>query len=406
MDHISLRAPTTYDIQILIKTCLLPLTLMTQNDSLAFVHELKQEMHIDFKYVEFLEKEIDDLEYDKVEFSNMYDTILQEFKECDCLAQKLSKQTESVSKEVYTELLRSSAKLEKHSIFLNSLYNDIVQLILFIVDSGCTKHMTDTIVPSQQELDLLFRPLNDELFNAGTSSVNKYSSPTNNSTQQNTLPLTNIHPTSELSTPTNVYAEENNDNQAEDKFTNLFCTLIREVAESSSRNIAKGFAQEEGIDFEESFAPIAHLEAVWIFVVYIAHKSFPIYQMDIKTTFLNGLLKKDVYVTQPNGFVDPDHPEKVYRSRKALYGLKQAPRAWYDELSNFVISKGFMKDINILCSSREKRLEILRDGRTHIITYTFTMREMVQPTSSPCAERVYILAILVGFHGLTMDWPG
>nr|GEZ66507.1 integrase, catalytic region, zinc finger, CCHC-type, peptidase aspartic, catalytic [Tanacetum cinerariifolium] len=201
-----------------------------------------------------------------------------------------------------------------------------------------------TIVPSQQELDLLFRPLNDELFNAGTSSVNKYSSPTNNSTQQNTLPSTNIYPTSEPSTPTNVYAEENNDNQAEHEFTNLFCTPIREVAESSSRNIAKGFAQEEGIDFEESFPPIAHLEAVWIFVVYVAHKSFPIYQMDIKTTFLNGLLKEEVYVAQPNGFVDPDHPEKVYRSRKALYGLKQAPRAWYDELSNFVISKGFMKD--------------------------------------------------------------
>ncbi|GJW26706.1 retrovirus-related pol polyprotein from transposon TNT 1-94 [Tanacetum coccineum] len=75
--------------------------------------------------------------------------------------------------------------------------------------------------------------------------------------------------------------------------------------------VAKGYAQEEGIDFEESFAPVARLEAVRILVAYVAHKSFPIYQMDVKTTFLNGPLKKEVYVAQPDGFVDPDHPEKA-----------------------------------------------------------------------------------------------
>ncbi|GJQ92188.1 retrovirus-related pol polyprotein from transposon TNT 1-94 [Tanacetum coccineum] len=100
---------------------------------------------------------------------------------------------------------------------------------------------------------------------------------------------------------------------------------------------------EEGMDFEESFAPVARMEAVRIFVAYTTHKSFPIYQMDVKTNFLNGPLKQDVYVRQPDGFIDPDHPEKVYRLRKALYGLKQAPRAWYDELSTFLISKGFTK---------------------------------------------------------------
>ncbi|GJU30420.1 retrovirus-related pol polyprotein from transposon TNT 1-94 [Tanacetum coccineum] len=101
--------------------------------------------------------------------------------------------------------------------------------------------------------------------------------------------------------------------------------------------------KEEGIDFEESFAPVARLEAVRIFVAHAAYKSFPIYQMDVKTAFLNGPLKEEVYVAQPEGFVDPDHPEKVYLLRKALYGLKQAPRAWYDELSNFLMSKGFTK---------------------------------------------------------------
>ncbi|GKA68003.1 retrovirus-related pol polyprotein from transposon TNT 1-94 [Tanacetum coccineum] len=110
-----------------------------------------------------------------------------------------------------------------------------------------------------------------------------------------------------------------------------------------SRTCSNGCAQVEGIDFEESFAPVARLEAVRIFVAHAAHKSFPIYQMDVKTAFLNGPLKEEVYVAQPEGFVDPDHPEKVYLLRKALYGLKQAPRAWYDELSNFLMSKGFTK---------------------------------------------------------------
>ncbi|GJU51079.1 retrovirus-related pol polyprotein from transposon TNT 1-94 [Tanacetum coccineum] len=115
------------------------------------------------------------------------------------------------------------------------------------------------------------------------------------------------------------------------------------VIRNKARLVAKGYAQEEGIDFEESFAPVARLEAVRIFVAHVAHKSFPIYQMDVKTAFLNGPLKEEVYVAQPKGFVDPDHPEKVYLLRKALYGLKQAPRAWYNELSNFLMSKGFTK---------------------------------------------------------------
>nr|GFA36936.1 integrase, catalytic region, zinc finger, CCHC-type, peptidase aspartic, catalytic [Tanacetum cinerariifolium] len=136
------------DIEILIQTCLMPLALKTHNDSFIFVHELKQEMHADLKYVESLEKEIDELKSDKAKFSNMYDMILQEcvsnevtctyflslsdldalaelqclylhkVKECDCLAQKLSKQTESVSKEVHTKLLQRFAKVEKHSISL------------------------------------------------------------------------------------------------------------------------------------------------------------------------------------------------------------------------------------------------------------------------------------------------
>nr|GEV15148.1 hypothetical protein [Tanacetum cinerariifolium] len=142
------RASTAQDMEILIQTCLMPLALKTQNDSFIFVHELKQEMHADLKYVKSLKKEIDELESDKAEFSNMYDMISQEcvfndvmcsyllsfsdldaqaklqclylhkVKECDCLAQKLSKETESVSKEVHTKLLQRFAKVEKHTISL------------------------------------------------------------------------------------------------------------------------------------------------------------------------------------------------------------------------------------------------------------------------------------------------
>nr|GEX84074.1 integrase, catalytic region, zinc finger, CCHC-type, peptidase aspartic, catalytic [Tanacetum cinerariifolium] len=90
-----------------------------------------------------------------------------------------------------------------------------------------------------------------------------------------------------------------------------------------------GYRQADGIDFEESFASVTRIEAICIFIANAASKNMTIYQMDVKTAFLNGELKEEVYVSQPEGFVDPDHPTHVYRLKKALYGLKQAPRAWY-----------------------------------------------------------------------------
>nr|GEZ41913.1 Gag-Pol polyprotein [Tanacetum cinerariifolium] len=99
------------------------------------------------------------------------------------------------------------------------------------------------------------------------------------------------------------------------------------VIRNKSRLVAKGYAQKEGVDFEESFAPVARLEAVRLFIAYAAYKSFTVYQMNVKTSFLYGPLKEEVYVNQPDGFVDPYHPDKVYHLKKALYGLKQAPKA-------------------------------------------------------------------------------
>ncbi|GJV04413.1 putative ribonuclease H-like domain-containing protein [Tanacetum coccineum] len=114
---------------------------------------------------------------------------------------------------------------------------------------------------------------------------------------------------------------------------------------NKSRLVAKGYGHEEGIDFEESFALVARLEAVRIFVTYAAHKNFLIFQMDVKTAFLNGPLKEEVFIQQSDGFVDPDFLNHVYHLKKALYGLKQALRAWYDKLSSFIIEHHFTKGI-------------------------------------------------------------
>nr|GEW28602.1 hypothetical protein [Tanacetum cinerariifolium] len=115
------------------------------------------------------------------------------------------------------------------------------------------------------------------------------------------------------------------------------------VIRNKSRLIVRGYRQEEGIDFEESFAPVARMEAIRIFLAYAVHKLFTVFQMDVKTAFLHSSLKEDVYVCQPEGFINADHPSHVYKLKKALYGLKQASRAWYDELSTFLLQNYFFK---------------------------------------------------------------
>ncbi|GJY41982.1 retrovirus-related pol polyprotein from transposon TNT 1-94 [Tanacetum coccineum] len=115
------------------------------------------------------------------------------------------------------------------------------------------------------------------------------------------------------------------------------------ILKNKARLVARGYRQEEGIDFEESFAPVARLEAIRIFLAFAAHMNMVVYQMDVKTAFLNGNLQEEVYVSQPDGFVDPDNPNHIYKLKRALYGLKQAPRAWYDMLSSFLISQDFSK---------------------------------------------------------------
>nr|GEZ43519.1 retrovirus-related Pol polyprotein from transposon TNT 1-94 [Tanacetum cinerariifolium] len=99
------------------------------------------------------------------------------------------------------------------------------------------------------------------------------------------------------------------------------------VIRNKARLVAVGYSQQEGIDYDETFAHVSRIEAIRLFLAYAAHKDFIVYQMDLKTTFLNEILKEKVYVGQPLGFVRKQYPDHVYALDKALYGLKQAPRA-------------------------------------------------------------------------------
>jgi hypothetical protein len=106
--------------------------------------------------------------------------------------------------------------------------------------------------------------------------------------------------------------------------------------------IAQGYTQVEGLDFGETYAPVARLEAIRILLAYACVYNFKLYQIDVKSVFLNGYINEEVYVEQPSDFEDDKKPNHVYKLKKALYGLKQAPRAWYERLRDFILSKGFM----------------------------------------------------------------
>jgi len=107
--------------------------------------------------------------------------------------------------------------------------------------------------------------------------------------------------------------------------------------------VVQGYNQEEGIDYEETFAPIARIEAIRILIAFTSYMEFKLYQMDVKSAFLNGYLKEEVYVMQPPGFENNEYPKHVSKLDKTLYGLKQAPRAWYERLSNFSLENGFRR---------------------------------------------------------------
>nr|GEZ35104.1 hypothetical protein [Tanacetum cinerariifolium] len=331
----------------------------------------------------------------------------------------------------------------------------------------CQENVTqaDKTVTTSNELDLLFSLMFNKLLNGSSKVVSKSFAVTTadapNQRQQNTTPL-NTHtthaPTCQVPNQVPTVASTENMNQAEmaeeyaqvenDEFINIFCTPVQDQGETSSRHnikeamadsawiesmleelhqfdqlentiirkksclVAIGYAQKEGVDFEESFAPIARLEAVRLFIAYAAHKYFTVYQMDVKTTFLYGPLKEEVYVNQPDGFIDPYHLDKVYCLKKALYGLKQALRVWYDELSNFLVSKGFSKGFidpyhldKVYCLKKalyglKQALRVWYDELSNFLVSKGFSKGFIDPTLFIIKERGDILLMQIYVNGI------
>jgi hypothetical protein len=137
------------------------------------------------------------------------------------------------------------------------------------------------------------------------------------------------------------------------------------VVRSKAMLVAQGFRQEEGIDYDEVFAPVARIEAIRLFLAFASYMGFVVYQMDVKSAFLYGNIEEEVYVTQPKGFEDPQNPKKVYKVVKALYGLHQAPRAWYAILSTFLLEHGYRR------GAIDKTLFIKKNSRDIILAQVY-----------------------------------
>nr|GEV80254.1 retrovirus-related Pol polyprotein from transposon TNT 1-94 [Tanacetum cinerariifolium] len=196
------------------------------------------------------------------------------------------------------------------------------------ISSGLVPNLvpaTPYVPPTNKDLEILFQPMFDEYLEP--PRVERPISPA----QAVQAPVNSPGIVAE-----STFMEDNPVTPVDNPpFINVFAPEPSFDASSSgdARLVAKGYQQEEGIDFEESSAPVAHIKAIRIFIANAASKNMTIYQMDVKTAFLNGELKEEVYVSQPEGFVDPDHPTHVCRLKKTLYGLKLAPRAWFTSFS-------------------------------------------------------------------------
>nr|GEX98921.1 retrovirus-related Pol polyprotein from transposon TNT 1-94 [Tanacetum cinerariifolium] len=246
-----------------------------------------------------------------------------------------------------------------------------------------TKNVTFDELPSERDLDILFEPLHNEFLGGPPAEaprvipaapvLHNLQAPTASMSFQDSAPQQmNLTPSPTASAVDNVsnagfegelfvnpYGTPSTESVVSS--TQYFCHRMalnsllsnglfknkhdeeNTVIRNKTRLVMRGYRQEEGIDFEESFAPVARVEAIRIFLAYATHKGFTVYQMDVKTVFLHGSLKEDVYVRQPEGLINADYPSHVYKLKKVLYGLKQALRAWYDELSTFLLQNGFSK---------------------------------------------------------------
>jgi hypothetical protein len=138
-----------------------------------------------------------------------------------------------------------------------------------------------------------------------------------------------------------------------------------EVVRNKAHLVTQGFSQMEGLDFGETFAPIAHLEAIRILLAFTASKGFKVYQMDVKSAFLNGVIHEEVYVRQPPGFKNPKYPNRVYKLSNALYRLKQMPHAWYARLKTLLINHGYVM------GSVDKNLFTFKQGNDFLLVQIY-----------------------------------
>ncbi|GJR09149.1 retrovirus-related pol polyprotein from transposon TNT 1-94 [Tanacetum coccineum] len=154
------------------------------------------------------------------------------------------------------------------------------------------------------------------------------------------------------------------------------------ILKNKARLVARGYRQKKGIDFEESFTLVAKLDAIRIFLAFAAHMNMIVYQMDVKMAFLNGIMREEVYVIQPDGFVDQDNLNHVYKLKKALYGLKQAPRVWYDLFLKFLLSQEFSK------GTVDPTLFIRRQGKDILLVQIYVDDIIfADPVDTPMLEK-------------------
>nr|GEW57222.1 retrovirus-related Pol polyprotein from transposon TNT 1-94 [Tanacetum cinerariifolium] len=235
--------------------------------------------------------------------NNSYETV----HECEkCLKLKTELQNNLIKKGIYYKLFKSYTTLEKHCIYLE--VDTQLNQELFQRDNSFSQQSAlsfdqlfaiNELNAQSQEKDMVIKKLKERIKSlSGNMKEDKIKK--------------------ELEEIETINIELDHRIEAMQEELNEF-----ERLENKARLVARGYRQEEGIDFEESFAPVARLEAIRIFLMFAAHKNMVVYQMDVKTAFLNGNLREEVYVIQPDGFVDPDNPNHVYKLKKALYGLKQ-----------------------------------------------------------------------------------
>ena len=152
------------------------------------------------------------------------------------------------------------------------------------------------------------------------------------------------------------------------------------VIRNKSRLVAQGYTQVEGVDFDEIFAPVARLESIRILLAITSHLNFKLYQMGVKSAFLNGMLQEKVYVEQPKGFIDPHKLDDVYKLKRALYGLKQAPRAWYDRLTAYLTEHGFKR------GSADTTLFIRKDMNSFVVAQIYIDNIIFDATNDSLAH--------------------